>query len=68
MGGGTAFNPIATITDSSSAYLGGYAGFTHANDTGTYTFDNFSAIPEPSTYALIGGTLALAFVMTRRRL
>ncbi|MGZ0708282.1 PEP-CTERM sorting domain-containing protein [Coraliomargarita sp. W4R53] len=25
-------------------------------------------MPEPSTYALIGGSLALAFVMTRRRL
>ncbi|MGZ0708286.1 hypothetical protein ACWPKO_08110 [Coraliomargarita sp. W4R53] len=67
VGGGTALNPTTTVTDSSSAYLGGYAGFTHANDTGAYTFDNFSAIPEASAYALLAGSLALGFVMVRRR-
>ncbi|MGZ0708283.1 PEP-CTERM sorting domain-containing protein [Coraliomargarita sp. W4R53] len=67
VGGSTVFNQSTTVTDSTSAYLGGYAGLTNGNEGGTYTFDNFSAIPEPSTYALLTGSLALAIVTIRRR-
>jgi hypothetical protein len=35
--------------------------------TGVLTFTAFSAIPEPSTYAMILGVFALGFVMLRRR-
>jgi hypothetical protein len=31
------------------------------------TVDNFGIIPEPGTYALLGGLFALSFVMVRRR-
>lgn len=31
------------------------------------TVDNFGVIPEPGTYALLGGLFALSFVMVRRR-
>ena len=33
----------------------------------TATVDNFGVIPEPGTYALLGGLFALSFVMVRRR-
>jgi hypothetical protein len=29
--------------------------------------DDFGIIPEPGTYALLGGLFALSFVMVRRR-
>jgi hypothetical protein len=51
----------------------GYAGATITNadlswDTNTDTVNlSFTVIPEPGTYALIGGLLALSYVMVRRR-
>jgi hypothetical protein len=49
--------------------LGSYTRSGGNSDTSTTVFDNFSAvaIPEPGTYALIGGLLALSSVMLRRR-
>ncbi|MGZ0656353.1 PEP-CTERM sorting domain-containing protein [Coraliomargarita sp. W4R72] len=67
VGGSTIFNATTTVTDSTDAYLGGYGGLSNGNDGGTYVYDNFSAIPEPSTYALLAGSLALAVVTIRRR-
>ena len=61
---------------------GGYisfAGLTSSANTLTITLDNnglkhlsvsqlqLTAIPEPGTYALLGGLLALGYVMVRRR-
>lgn len=46
-------------------------GFTTVNGTATGTIDNFSftvtAVPEPSTYALLAGVLTLGLVILRRR-
>ncbi|MGE9295864.1 MAG: PEP-CTERM sorting domain-containing protein [Puniceicoccales bacterium] len=57
----------AKWADGTLTFDGGNVGsfgdyFTVAGDTLTLT-----SVPEPSTYALIGGILALALVMTRRR-
>jgi hypothetical protein len=43
--------------------------FTFQNQVGNYTLDNYdvSAIPEPGTYALLAGLLALTRVALRRR-
>jgi len=65
-------------SDSSS----GWAGWQYESTAGlkTYSFDGvtndsnglavaaFSAVPEPSTYALISGLIGLSFIMMRRRL
>ncbi len=37
-------------------------------DSGGAQFDNFAVVPEPRTYALIGGILALGATLLRRRL
>ena len=46
-------------------------GAAHGIDLGTLTLSSsgmtFTAIPEPSTYAMILGVFALGFVMLRRR-
>ena len=35
--------------------------------TANFSIDNIAVVPEPGTYALIGGLLALCYVMLRRR-
>jgi len=61
-----------TIT-STALVSGGTLTVTVANGPGTFIVDAISdaiairAVPEPGTYALIGGLLALCSVMTRRR-
>ncbi|CAA7077777.1 Unannotated [Lentimonas sp. CC4] len=61
-------------TDASSAIaLSAANSFELTNTAGAFRLANFdftievSAIPEPSTYALLGGLFALSFVMVRRR-
>lgn len=56
----TTSSPVSTI-DSLVIFQG--------NDQANLTFDNFnvSVIPEPGTYALLGGLAALGIVMLRRR-
>jgi len=38
------------------------------NNNRSFYIDNFTIIPEPSTYALVFGVLALAGALLRRRL
>lgn len=52
--------------DGASGYVGGGAGGPGALPVQAYTI-SITAIPEPSTYALMGGAVALAGVMLRRR-
>lgn len=57
-----------TITD--TTFTDGYGGFWAGNNnvnSDAYTYDNFSAIPEPGTYSIIGSLAVLGFVMIRRR-
>lgn len=61
-------------TDAFSLYLFGNSGWDEAGPDispaialGGATFDNLSAIPEPSTYAAIAGVLALGLAAWRRR-
>lgn len=59
----------STISDNITAF-GFYGDIRHASST-THRLDNFAvtgAIPEPSTYAMLFGALALAFVAVRRRI
>lgn len=63
-----------TGSDTFSLYLFGNSGWDEAGTDisptiglGEATFDNLSAIPEPSTYAAIFGALALGLAAWRRR-
>ena len=38
-----------------------------SNGSDSFNIDNAAAVPEPATYALLGGLLALGHVMVRRR-
>lgn len=60
--------------DTFSLYLFANSGWDEAGpdvsptiDLGEATFDNLSAVPEPSTYAAIAGALALGLAAWRRR-
>ena len=55
----------ATVNDAMSHYHIAYGS--GAFTTLGATVDNFGVIPEPGTYALLGGLFALSFVMVRRR-
>jgi len=55
------FNGVGTITHIA---LGSVVSF---NDTVSIDQATWSAVPEPSAYALIAGTLALSWIMVRRR-
>ncbi|MGZ0656351.1 PEP-CTERM sorting domain-containing protein [Coraliomargarita sp. W4R53] len=67
-GSSTVLNSVSTFSD--STFTGGYAGFTYANNNSTYYYDNFSitTVPEPSSYALLSGSIALLGCFARRRL
>jgi len=45
----------------------GYIGYTKFTDTGNIGVDNFTVIPEPSTFSLMGVALLAVFGLTRRR-
>ncbi|MGZ0656350.1 PEP-CTERM sorting domain-containing protein [Coraliomargarita sp. W4R53] len=66
-GSSTALNSISTFSD--STFTGGYAGFTHANRGAAYYYDNFTitTVPEPSTYTLLSGSIALLGCLMMRR-
>ncbi|MGZ0656089.1 PEP-CTERM sorting domain-containing protein [Coraliomargarita sp. W4R53] len=81
-GGGTFVFSIDNISGTEAVSVGsitairgsGFSNPATGNTFGIYgqgsnpTFDNFTAtVPEPSTYALIGGCAALAFATCRRR-
>jgi hypothetical protein len=67
--GSTLFTSSSTYTAAENDAMVNY----HiAYGSGTFTtldatVDNFGVIPEPGTYALLGGLFALSFVMVRRR-
>lgn len=63
-----------TGSDTFSLYLFGNSGWDEVGDNisptiglGASTFDNLSAIPEPSTYAAMAGVCALGLAVWRRR-
>lgn len=62
---------LFSSSDSPSSGAATYVGSFELSSTGSLFFTNFaptvSAIPEPSTYAMILGLAALGFVMIRRR-
>lgn len=73
--GTTQIGTSASLTDS-SPLTGEYFGYRNRigiqGGTSTIDFDNFSvtslaAVPEPATYALLGGLAALGLVVARRR-
>lgn len=61
----TGINFQNTVTDLESAR---FMYLTASTNNRWYNVDNFTIIPEPSTYALIFGVLALAGALLRRRL
>jgi len=66
-GSSTVLNPTSSFTD--STYTGGFAGVYHGNGTAGFEWKEFSmsTIPEPNSYALLGGLLAGGIVLMRRR-
>lgn len=69
--GGTEIKTFASITDTTSPFLGaGQVGFRWGNDGGSNTrIDNFSisVVPEPGTLAILGGGLAALVGFRQRR-
>lgn len=64
-------NPLATATatDTTSPVLGaGQYGARISSDNALMLADNIGVVPEPSTFALLGGMIALGCVLLRRRL
>jgi hypothetical protein len=64
---------FATYTIDTSAVSGGLSKIlfkTNASDFGTtnLTIDNlqYTSVPEPSSYALLGGIMTLGYIMIRR--
>jgi hypothetical protein len=70
---GTVFSAadLYSVVSGSSTLLGTFALYTASDglghSAGDLTFTSFTAIPEPSTYAMILGVAVLGFVMIRRR-
>ena len=62
-------NTSDTITFSSNNSLAANESFTLARTDGTFSLAAFtvSAVPEPSSYAILAGMSALGFVVMRRR-
>lgn len=59
----------STYTDSALGFTGAYwQGSTAGSQTAFFDNVSLTAIPEPSTYAVIFGSLALGLVIIRRRL
>ena len=57
---------LASSFSSTSVFGGNYAGSYVTQDLST-SLITLTIVPEPGTYALMGGLLALSFVMLRRR-
>jgi hypothetical protein len=66
-GSSTVLNPVTTFSD--STYTGGFAGVYHGNPNDVFEWKEFSmsTIPEPNSYALMGGLLAGGIAFLRRR-
>jgi hypothetical protein len=61
---------ISFTTDGTEGYIGEDLAIRFRSDTSTAVYyDNIevTAVPEPSTFALIGACLALTSIMLRRR-
>jgi hypothetical protein len=58
---------LYSVVAGNSTFLGTFALYTAADSTHAVGELTFTAIPEPSTYAMILGVAALGFVMLRRR-
>lgn len=67
---GTLFATVTDFDGSGSVFLGHYDAFASVSDNPDLSFvvyDNFSVIPEPSTYALFTGVAILGLAVWHRR-